>query len=148
MKKIKLIAGIFWAFICLVMVLILFPGLNGFSGSLAKLPFMKINPNYTGGEVARQLDHGLYTICIRKPVFDGLTGERKKGFVQVDWKGTLPDEINDSIDIDNDNMADFLVHINRSGDKTEVNPINPKIGGVIVSTPVSYGWSLRVAMKK
>jgi hypothetical protein len=52
MKKIKITAGIIWALAGLILILILFPGLTGFSKSLAQLPFMKINPNYSGGEVA------------------------------------------------------------------------------------------------
>ena len=60
MKKIKIIAGIIWALSGLILILILFPGLNSFSGSAARLPFMKINPNYSGGEVTKQMLSGNY----------------------------------------------------------------------------------------
>ena len=50
---------------------------------------MKINPNYTGGEVAKQLISEDCTLDIRKPVFDGLFKESKNGFVQIDWRGNI-----------------------------------------------------------
>jgi hypothetical protein len=148
MKKIKIIAGITWAFICLILIIILFPGLNSFSASAAKLPFMKINPNYTGGEVGQQIVAEGCTLDIRKPVFDGLFKERKKGFVQLDWRGNIGDEINDTIDYDLDNRPDFYILIDRKQSKTVLNPINNKVRGVSISTPTSYGWAVRVNLLK
>jgi ferredoxin len=52
MKRIKIIVGISWAFACLIIIMALFPGLTRISGTLAELSFMKINSNYTGGEIA------------------------------------------------------------------------------------------------
>jgi hypothetical protein len=148
MKKIKIIAGITWAFLCLIMIIILFPGLNSFSASAAKLPFMKINPNYSGGEVAQEFIAAGCTLDIRKPVFDGLFKERKKGFVQLDWRGNIAYEINDTIDYDLDKRPDFSILINRNQSKTILNPINIKVRDVIISTPTSYGWAVRVALIK
>jgi hypothetical protein len=148
MKKIKIIAGIFWAFLCLILILILFPGLNSFSGSVARLPFMKINPNYSGGEVARQIVSGNYSIDIRKPVFDGLIKERVHGFVQVDWRGNIPDEIVDTIDYDLDNIADFRILIMKKENKTEISSFNRKVGELLISTSTSYGWAIRVEVQK
>lgn len=148
MKKIKIIAGITWAFICLILIIILFPGLNSFSSSAAKLPFMKINPNYTGGEVAKQLIEAGCTLDIRKPVFDGLIKERKRGFVQLDWRGNIPDEIVDSIDYDLDKIPDFRIKIDRINSKTSLEPLNSKVKAVAISTPTSYGWAVRVELVK
>lgn len=148
MKKIKIIAGIAWAFICLILIIVLFPGLNSFSSSLAKLPFMKINPNYTGGEVAQSLVMDNCTIDIRRPVFDGLFGERQKGFVQIDWRGEIPAEIIDTIDFDFDNNKDFAISINSKSSETILLPFNNKIRDVGISTPTSYGWAVRVNLKK
>jgi hypothetical protein len=148
MKKIKLISGIMWAFLCLILVLALFPGLNTISGSFARLPFMKINPNYSGGEVAWSSKSMHYTKDIRKPVFDGLTGERRKGFVQVDWRGDIPDILNDTIDYDLDNKPDFRIHISKSKAKTEIEPFSNRVGKVLVSTPTSYGWVVRVEVER
>jgi hypothetical protein len=148
MKKVKIIAGISWAILCLILILILFPGLNRLSGSAARLPFMKINPNYSGGEVTKQIVSDNYSIDIRKPVFDGLMKERNHGFVQVDWRGNIPDEILDTIDYDLDNIADFRILIMKKENKTEISSFNRKVGAILISTPTSYGWAIRVNVQK
>ena len=148
MKKIKIIAGITWAFICLILIIILFPGLNSFSASAAKLPFMKINPNYSGGEVVQQLITANCTLNIRKPVFDGLIKERNRGFVQIDWRGNIPDEIVDTIDYDLDKKPDFCILVDRIQSTTVLDPINSKVREISISTPTSYGWAVRVELIK
>jgi hypothetical protein len=148
MKKIKIIAGITWAFIGLILIIIFFPGLNSFSSSVAKLPFMKINPNYTGGEIAKQIISEGCTLDIRKPVFDGLIKERKNGFVQIDWHGNLPDKLIDTIDFNLDGIPDFYILVDRNQSKTYLEPINNKVNKVRVSTSTSYGWAVRVDLRK
>lgn len=148
MEKIRIIAGVTWAFICLILIIILFPGLNSFSDSAAKLPFMKINPNYSGGEVAQRLVSAGCTLEIRKPVFDGLFAEKNAGFVQIDWRGIIEDEIFDTIDYNLDKSPDFSILINRNNSKTVLNQINSKVQNIIISTPTSYGWAVRVELLK
>jgi hypothetical protein len=148
MKKVKIIAGISWAFFCLILIIILFPGLNSFSFSVSKLPFMKLNPRYTGGEIADQVISKSCTLDIRKPVFNGFLKERNLGFVQLDWHGTIPDIIKDSIDYNHDGIKDFCVLIDRKNSKTVLDPINRKIKGVLISTPTSYGWAVRIGLIK
>jgi hypothetical protein len=148
MKKIKIIAGITWAFLGLILILILFPGMNSFSSSAAKLPFMKINPNLTGGEISHQMISEGCTLDIRKPVFNGLIGERKHGFVQLDWRGNLPDRLNDTVDYDLDGVQDFSVVIDRTKSKTEIAPFSDKVKDIRISTPASYGWAVRVDLLK
>ena len=148
MKKIKTIAGITWAILCLIVIIILFPGLNSFSSSAARLPFMKINPNYSGGEVAKHLISAGCTLDIRKPVFDGLFKERKSGFVQIDWHGNIPQKIKDTIDYDLDGIPDFCIMVDRLAAQAELDPFNTKVKGVSISTPTSYGWAVRVGLKK
>jgi hypothetical protein len=148
MKKLKIIAGITWAFICLIIIIVLFPGLNSFSASAARLPFMKINPNYTGGEIAYQIIETSCTLDVRRPVFDGLLSEKNKGFVQIDWKGNVPENISDTIDYNRDNNPDFKIAIDRINTKTTLDALNKKVIGVAVSTPTSYGWAVRVEVMK
>ena len=148
MKKVKIIAGITWAFLCLIMILVLFPGLNSFSGSVSKLPFMRLNPRYSGGEVAIHIIAESCTFDVRKPVFNGFFRERNKGFVQLDWRGTLPETINDSIDYDNDGINDFELVVNTKDSKSVINPFNKKVKDIILSTPTSYGWAVRVGLIK
>jgi hypothetical protein len=148
MKKVKIIAGIGWAFLCLILILILFPGLNIFSVSVSKLPFMKLNPRYTGGEVANQMITESCTLNIRKPVFNGFLKERNIGFVQMDWHGNIPEKINDSIDYDLDGRKDFCILVDRKSSKTVLEPFKGKVKKVIISTPTSYGWAVRVELNK
>jgi hypothetical protein len=148
MKKVKIIAGITWAFLGLILILILFPGMNSFSSSAAKLPFMKINPNFTGGEISHQMISEGCTLDIRKPVFNGLIGERKHGFVQLDWRGNITDKLNDTVDYDLDGVPDFYIFIDRKESKTEIEPFSDKVKDIRISTPASYGWAVRVDLLK
>lgn len=148
MEKVKFIAGITWALAGLIIIIVLFPFLNSFSSSAARLPFMKINPNYSGGEAAREVVSEGCTIVIRKPVFDWLIGERKNGFVQVDWRGKIAEKINDSIDYDLNGITDFLVQVDRNSSKTQLVPFNPMVIKIEISTQTSYGWAVRVGIKK
>ena len=109
---------------------------------------MKINPNYTGGEINHQIISAGCTLDVRKPVFDGLIKERKNGFVQLDWRGNIPEKISDTIDYNLDGRPDFKIIIDRKNSETVLTPIDKKTGDVIISTPTSYGWALRVEIKK
>ena len=109
---------------------------------------MKINPNYTGGEVEQSLIMDNCTLDIRRPVFDGLFREREKGFVQIDWRGNIPEEINDTIDYDSDGSNDFSVRINSKSSETQLQAFSDKVRDVGISTPTSYGWAVRVNVVK
>jgi hypothetical protein len=148
MKKVKIIAGISWAFLCLVLIIILFPGLTGFSSTVSKLPFMKLNPIYSGGEIAERIITANCTLDIRKPVFNGFLKERNSGFVQLDWHGPIPEVIKDSVDYDHDGRNDFYISIDRKNRKTILDPVNIKVKSVAVSTQTSYGWAVRVRLIK
>jgi hypothetical protein len=148
MKKLKIMAGIIWAFAGLILILILFPGLTGFSESLAQMSFMKINPNYSGGEVSFSEIQPACTLVVRKPVFDGLLKERKHGFVQVDWRGQIPENINDTIDYDKDNNPDFIITVTSLSSDTKIQSLSKQVKDINVSTPTSYGWAVRVNIEK
>jgi hypothetical protein len=148
MKKVKIIAGVTWAIFGLILIIILFPGLNGMAFSVSKLPFMKLNPRYTGGEIAWQMTTDNCTLDVRKPVFNGFLKEKKTGFVQIDWRGKLPDAIRDSIDYDRDGQVDFLIAIDRKTAKTEVSSLNTNVKDLLISTQTSYGWAVRIGLKK
>ena len=148
MKRLKIIAGISWAVAGVVLMLILFPGLNRFSESLASLPFMKINANYTGGEIAKQHITPNCTLAIRRPVFDGLLGEKNHGFVQLDWRGDLPEYLQDTIDYDSDGTPDFLIKVNRKNNTSDIQSFNSSVEGINISSPTSYGWAVRIGLEK
>jgi hypothetical protein len=148
MKTFKIIAGITWAFLCLLIVIVMFPALNPLASTTSKLPFMKINPNYSGGEIVKEIINENYAINIHRPVFDGLIGERKKGFVQVDWRGKLPKTIIDTIDFDNDSKKDFVIQIDTLNAQSMITSMNPKVVKIEISTKTSYGWAVRVGLVK
>jgi hypothetical protein len=148
MKKIKIIAGVSWAMAGLILIIMLFPFLNSFSSSAARLPFMKINPNYNGGETASRIVSAGCTTVVRKPVFDWLIGKRKNGFVQVDWHGNVPENINDSVDYDLDGNPDFLVKVDRKSLEAQLVTFNPLVSKIKISTKTSYGWAVRVGIHK
>lgn len=148
MKTFKMIIGLMWAFLCLILILFLFPALRPLAYKTSQLPFMKINEWHSGGEVVKEIKMENYTLNIRKPVFNALIGERKKGFVQIDWIGVLPEMLNDTIDYDNDNKNDFVIQINTVTEQSTINPLNLKIGKIKVSTPTTYGWAARIILHK
>ncbi len=148
MNKIKITAGIIWAFLGLILIIALFPGLNGFSKSFGTLPFMKINPRYTGGEVSFSKSAGACTLVVHKPVFNGLINDRKDGFVQVDWRGKIPDQIQDTIDFNRDNVPDFIVAVDTKKPASDCYPLNPGVTGLAISTSTSFGWAVRIKLRK
>ncbi|HVN57437.1 MAG TPA: hypothetical protein VMT63_03990 [Bacteroidales bacterium] len=148
MKKVKVILGISWAFIGLVVIIIMFPGSGVFSEKLAGMSFMKINPRLTGGDVAYKTTMQACTLVVHKPVFDGLFGDRKSGFVQVDWRGKVAEKISDTIDFDHDMKPDFFVMINTKNDSVIFTPFNRKVKGIAISTSTSYGWTIRTGLDK
>jgi hypothetical protein len=147
MKKLKETAGIIWALIALLLIIILFPGLSGFSKSFARLPFMKINPNFSGGDMAFSNISPACTLVVHRPVFDGFLKERKEGFVQVDWRGDIPEYISDTIDYDIDSKPDFIVNIDTRSNDAGITAIGKNVNKLNISTPVSYGWTVRVNLK-
>lgn len=148
MNKIKMTAGMIWALVCLFLMIILYFSLGNFATGVSKLPFMKLNPNTSGGEIAQQIAMDNCTLMIRKPVFDGFIGERKKGFVQIDWRGDIPGTIYDSIDYDMDNSSDFVIEIIVPDNKVNLVALNPKVRDVAISTSTSYGWAARINIDK
>lgn len=148
MKKIKLIAGIAWAVAGLIFIIWVFPGFQKVNEKVASLPFMKINPNFSGGEVERRLVSPVCTLDIRRPVFDGLVRQRRNGFVQIDWRGNLPGEIEDSIDYNFDSIPDFYIKIDTKQSETLLKALNPAVGDINTSAATSYGWAVRVNLKR
>lgn len=141
-------AGIIWALVCLVIMIVFFPGMGGFSKSFAALPFMKINPRFNGGEIAFTETQPACTLVVHKPVYDGFFGDRKKGFVQVDWKGELPPVISDTIDYDKNGTPDFFVNIDVKSNIAKIVSASENVDSFGVSTPASFGWILRVNLKR
>jgi hypothetical protein len=148
MKKLIAILGFAWAVVCLLIILIMFPGLNNFSQQLAKLPFMKINPKFSGGNVVKTIEYSNYTVNIHEPVFAALIGKSSKGFVQLDWNWTdsIPVQVMDTIDYNMDNLKDFIIGIDPSTENLRIISLQNAVGEIETSTRTDNGWLVRVGL--
>jgi hypothetical protein len=90
---------------------------------------LKTSANWTGGEIAQTIDHGMYQTEVHRPVFDALIGERREGFIQVAWRPpeALPTRIDEAIDANADGLADFRVDIDTAARKATVTPLSPDV---------------------
>lgn len=148
MKKIFTVLGFIWAAICLLIVLTMFPGLDSFSKQMAKLPFMKINPSLSGGDVAKTIEYESYTVNIHKPVFAALIGESSRGFVQVEWiwKDSIPVPVYDSVDFNMDLTTDFIIEIDPLNDTIKIVSLQNNVGEIEASARTGNGWIARIGL--
>jgi hypothetical protein len=149
MKKLLIIPAYMWAIACLLLIPVTFIGNDSFANQLAKLPFMKVNPLYSGGELTDSIKGQELDIYIYKPVFEAFIGESKEGFVQIRFSSVekLPDIITKSIDYDHDGKTDFDVNIDTRNGETQLKPLNPLVTGMDVSSKVKGDWIIRVGLK-
>ncbi len=148
MKTFRSILGYSWALLAFVVMLILFPSLDPLSEQVAKLPFMKINPIYQGGEKDREINKADYVITINKPVFESLIGTPDQGFVQVKWEGKMPETFSDTIDYNNDQTPDLVIGFKDSNTKPSLTILSKKIIGLNNYARTEKGWIVRVDVKK
>ena len=149
-KYIKSTTGYMIAVFCIFIAFATFFGNAQFSRSLIKTTGLSISPWYTGGDVMRTIDHGDFQTNIHKPVFRGLFSDRKTGFVQIDWveKTSLPIEIIEDIDIDNDTIIDARLEYNTKSNKAMVRAINPDVVKVEKIFKRKNGVTVRIRLKK
>lgn len=88
---------------------------------------LTLSPWIDGGEVVQTIRHGRYQTHVHRLVFDALIGERKEGFVQVDWLPpyALPARIDEEIDADGDGQADFRVEVVTATKEVTLTPYAP-----------------------
>ena len=150
MKKLISATGYLWAIACLLIVPVTFIANDSLALQLSRMPFMKIHPRYSGGEVLRTYESNGMKIRINRPVFDALLGESKIGFVQVTFTGTgrLPENIRESIDYNGDGEADFTVYISTVSGNTELTSHNPLVKSLDVSSRLKEDWVVRVNIEQ
>lgn len=149
MKKLLTIPAYLWAIACLLLIPVTFIGNQSFAVKMAKLPFMKVNPIYSGGEIADSVVDAELKTTIYEPVFESLIGESKKGFVQVKFSSptdTLPLIIKREIDYNFDKTIDFSLEINTSTGETGMTAFNKLVMDVAVSSKVNEAWVVRVEL--
>ncbi len=106
-------------------------------------------PNYSGGEVARTVDHGAYQTEIYRPVFDALIGETREGFIQVGWRpaNALPSRIDEAIDFDADGQADFHIAIDTATRQATLTPASPNVLSLQGVYRIGESLAIRVELK-
>src|SRR5512133_1753249 len=145
MKKLRIIPAYIWASICLILIPVTFIKNDALAEKLARLPFMKIHPRYSGGaERIAYIDSGLH-ISVYEPVYSGITGKGSDGFVQVKFAGTanMPATINQAIDYDLDGESDFRVSIITATGVTTLEKIDARVRSLQVSSRVKDYWLIR-----
>lgn len=147
MKTLKSILGYSWAVVAFLVMLILFPSLDSLSEQVTKLPFMKINPIYLGGEKDHEINKVDYIITINKPVFESLIGTPDKGFVQVKWEGKMPVNFKDTIDYNNDSKTDFIVEFKETDQAPFLTILNKNVLGINSYAGTEKGWIVRIDVR-
>lgn len=149
MKKILSIPAYIWAVACFILIPVTFIKNDTFAVKMAELPFMKVHPVYSGGELNREYEKDSLVIKVNKPVEATLFGSRKQ-MVQVAFsqKGQLPGSIDQTIDYDFDDNPDFRVTINTLDGETHLMPMGKTVKSLWVSARVKGDWVIRVNLEK
>ena len=142
-------AGYLWAALLTPAVALAMLYNDGLSRSLAAATGVKISPRFSGGEITRTADHGRYLTRMHRPVFDGLTGERDEGFIQVEWEPImpLPETLREELDIYGKGEK-FLVVLNTVSGKVRYENAPRYVSGESRATPFRSGWAVRIGLKK
>jgi len=150
MKRLKSIVGYAWAILAIPIVLATFIGMDFWARGLAGATGVIISPWFTGGEVVRTETHERYRTEIHRPVFDGLLGERDKGFVQIKWmpeSGKLPPVIEEEIDFNGDNSTDFFISLNTRTNEASLRPESSRVIALREIINLGEGRVARVWLK-
>jgi len=139
--------GYCWGIAIPVLMVALFFGLNEWSFRFSQLPFMRIHPRYSGGEVIRRIETDGARYSLHRVVTDGLIGNRKEGFVQVDVtvSETTIYPLETSFDFDSDGIADFrLRFVNADAASPTLETYTRKITGLGQHARTADGWVIRL----
>jgi hypothetical protein len=151
MKRLRKFLAYGWALMAVPILLATFIGNNVWAKKLVNFTGLKVSPLYTGGEVAQTIKHEGYETLVYQPVFDGPLGERKNGFVQIEWKATgdkLPETIDELIDFDKDGKNDFRIKLNTAKNRSQLEAYSSRVeelGRILV---IENERIVRVSLKK
>jgi hypothetical protein len=116
--------------------------------AVARLPFMRNHPVYSGGEIVRTEKTEGVEWRIHRPVFDGLISERRHGFVQIDVIGAASGERH-TVDYDNDGSPDFILVLPSSSEGyPDVTTISTSTTGLENRARTREGWIVRVGLDR
>lgn len=149
MSKVRTILAYFLAALAVPITIAFFVGMTPLAEALVKATGLKVSPWYDGGEVVRTIKHDGYATRIHRPVFDGLVGEKKEGFVRIDWVPSkeLPPKIKEGIDINDDGKVDVVVNLDTSASKATINPKREWVEGLIGTYSLKDGQAVKIKLK-
>jgi hypothetical protein len=133
------------------LVLATFMGMNFWAEKLVAFTGLEISPWVTGGEVRQTVEHDLYKTLIHRPVFDGLIGERRTGFVQITWEPNevpLPTHIDEEIDFDSDGRNDFRIKLDTKTNEAELQAFHKNVVSLGEVLVMERERILRVSLKR
>jgi hypothetical protein len=150
MKRIRPLLGYAWAVLALFVVVATFMGNRFFSRAFASATGIAISARYSGGEIRRTVEHGAYRTLIHRPVFDGLLGEHRDGFIQINWEPLegIPPIVEEKIDYDGDGKNDFLVRLDTGSGRAELTGLQPSVRSVDKVYRLRKGWVVRVLLRR
>ena len=147
-RNLRVTIAYVWAFATPLAVFALFLGWHQWSYLFSQLPFMRVHPRYTGGEIMESFTREGVTYHFHQPVVDGLIGDRKRGFIQVDVVFQQDRKSVDEIfDWDWDGVDDFRLQMDDDGEPSQgvvCQTYTPKLGGVKAAAATEKGWIVRI----
>jgi hypothetical protein len=150
MKIVKAMCGYLLAILSVPLVLFAFLAPQGGLGErFISATGLTLSPWIDGGEVVQSIRHGRYQTHVHRMVFDALIGERKEGFVQVDWLPpyALPARIDEEIDADGDGQADFRIKVVTAAKEATLTPYAPWVLKLEGTYTLEDSLAVRVTLK-
>lgn len=128
MQRLKAFLGYTLAVLATPLVLIAFVASGPLPAVLVEATGLTLSPWVDGGAVRQTVDRGAYQVLLHRPVFDGLVGERKQGFMQIDWTplSALPERVAEEVDLDEDGEMDFRLEVDVQASRATLTPYNAK----------------------
>jgi len=149
MKKLQATLGHTWAILAIPLALATLLGMSFWSQRLVAVTGLTVSPWLTGGPVVRTIEHDGYRTAIHRPVFDGLIGQTREGFVQIAWSARqgLPPRIDEEIDLDGDGQADVRVELDTTSGRAVVTPYAGQVLGLEGAYQLEDSWVVRVRLR-
>jgi hypothetical protein len=134
MSKLKASFGYTLAALGLPAILVMLFGLGNWMNLLVNATGVQISPWETGGPVAFQVERSGYRLDIHQPVFMALIGEKRTGFIQVDWQppAGVPEQVDEAVDYDHDGTTDFHITWDwkTPGAQAHLTALRPEVLGI------------------
>lgn len=118
-------------------ILATFIGMSQWQQLLIQLPFMKLDPVYTGGNVIETISDSTYTIDVHEKIYPGWHLKGKTGFVQIEI--TSNDTLANTLDI-----ADIIIDGKHTGLNLSATTANATNMTISAWCKTEKGWILRV----